>query len=174
LDGVVGVGFRTRVSSFTDQSVVPLVEDIASQKIALAHSYDLNNSAPNGFSLKYNTTFVIMKQDYTLSELSLDSLNGVGSVGIVNSGVGNPYPTISLPACTTGIVIVTYQQDGSTQGGIVMMPWGISSLALPVTFGGNPAGQNWVTTDIRQVTVSGITYQAKLSLWNSNENSVAG
>jgi len=174
LDGVVGVGFRTRVSSFTDQSVVPLVEDIASQKIALAHSYDLNNSASNGFSLKYNTTFVIMKQDYTLSELSLDSLNGVGSVGIVNSGVGNPYPTISLPACTTGIVIVTYQQDGSTQGGIVMMPWGISSLALPVTFGGNPAGQNWVTTDIRQVTVSGITYQAKLSLWNSNENSVAG
>ena len=173
-DGVVGVGFRTRVSSINEQSVVPLVEDIASQKIALVHSYDLNNSGPNGFSLKYNTTFVVMKQDYTLSELSLGSLNGAGSVGIVSSGVGNPYPTISLPTCTTGIVIVTYQQDGSTQGGIVMMPWGINSLALPVTFGGNPAGQNWVTTDIRQVTVGGIAYQAKLSLWSSNGNGVAG
>ena len=54
------------------------------------------------------------------------------------------------------------------------MPWGINSLALPVTFGGNPAGQNWVTTDIRQVTVGGIAYQAKLSLWSSNGNGVAG
>ena len=46
------------------------------------------------------------------------------------------------------------------------MPWGVNSLAFPVTFGGNPAGQNWVTTDIRQVTIDGIAYQAKLELWN--------
>jgi hypothetical protein len=47
-----------------------------------------------------------------------------------------------------------------------MMPWGISSLAFPVTFGGNPVGQDWVATDIRQVIIGGIAYQAKLALWN--------
>jgi hypothetical protein len=39
-------------------------------------------------------------------------------------------------------------------------------LAFPLTFGSNPVGQEWVTTDIRQVTIGGIAYQAQLSLWN--------
>jgi hypothetical protein len=162
LDGIVGVGYHTRDSS-TDQYVVPIVQDMASQEVALAHNYDLNNSNPAQYSLKYNATFVISTEDYTLSELSLGSPS---SQGIVTSGVGNPYPSIPLPTCTTGILIVTYQQEGSTQGGVVMMPWGISSLAFPVTFGGNPHGQVWVATDIRQVTIGGIAYQAKLALWN--------
>ena len=162
LDGVVGVGYFTHGSA-TDQYVVPIVQDMASQEVTLAHNYDLNNSGPAGFSLKYNATFVISTEDYTLSELSLGSPS---SQGIVTSGVGNPSPIIPLPACTTGILIVTYQQEGSTQGGVVMMPWGVSSLAFPVTFGGNPQGQDWVATDIRQVTIGGIAYQAKLSLWN--------
>ena len=46
------------------------------------------------------------------------------------------------------------------------MPWGVSSLAFPVTFGGNPTGQGWVATDMRQVTIGGVAYQAKLGLWN--------
>ena len=162
LDGVVGVGYFTHGSA-TDQYVVPIVQDMASQEVTLAHNYDLNNSGPAGFSLKYNATFVISTEDYTLSELSLGSPS---SQGIVTSGVGNPSPIIPLPACTTGILIVTYQQEGSTQGGVVMMPWGVSSLAFPVTFGGNPQGQDWVATDIRQVTIGGIAYQAKLALWN--------
>jgi hypothetical protein len=162
LDGVVGVGYFTHGSA-TDQYVVPIVQDMASQEVTLAHNYDLNNSGLAGFSLKYNATFVISTEDYTLSELSLGSPS---SQGIVTSGVGNPYPSIPLPTCTTGILIVTYQQEGSAQGGVVMMPWGISSLAFPVTFGGNPVGQEWVATDIRQVIIGGIAYQAKLALWN--------
>ena len=170
LDGIVGVGYHTRDSS-TDQYVVPIVQDMASQEVALAHNYDLNNSNPAQYSLKYNATFVISTEDYTLSELSLGSPS---SQGIVTSGVGNPYPSIPLPTCTTGILIVTYQQEGSTQGGVVMMPWGISSLAFPVTFGGNPQGQDWVATDIRQVTIGGIAYQAKLALWNTSGYQVTG
>jgi len=165
LAGVEGVGYYTHCTS-TDQYVVPIVQDIGSQQTALAHSYDLNNSNPAPSSLKYNVTFVISKTDYTLSQLSLDSSSSTNIVGIVTSGVGNPYPVITLPSYTTGILIITYQQEDSMQGGVIMMPWGVRSLAFPVTFGGNPAGQNWVTTDIRQVTIDGIAYQAKLELWN--------
>jgi hypothetical protein len=35
-----------------------------------------------------------------------------------------------------------------------------------VVFGGDPTGQEWVATDIRQVTVNGVAYQAKLALWS--------
>ncbi len=86
-------------------------------------------------------------------------------VGTLTSGNGNSYPSISLPSYTTGILIVSYQEN-STQGGIEMMPWGIGSLAFPVSFGGNPQGQVWVATDIRQITVGGVAYQAKLELWS--------
>lgn len=164
MDGLVGVGYHSRVSSI-DQYVVPIVQDFASNEVALAHNYDLNNSNPQTSSLKYNATFVIMKQDYTLNEMSLGSPNSPGLVGTLTSGNGNSYPSISLPSYTTGILIVSYQEN-STQGGIEMMPWGIGSLAFPVSFGGNPQGQVWVATDIRQITVGGVAYQAKLELWS--------
>lgn len=165
LAGVAGIGYLTHDST-SSQYVVPIIEDMGSQRIALAHSYDLNNSLQASATLKYNATFVISKNDYTLSQLSLDT-NSSGVVGTVTSGIGNPYPVITLPTYTSGILIVTYQLEGSPQGGVVMMPWGVSSLAYPVTFGGTPTGQDWVTTDMRQVTVNGIAYQAKLELWSS-------
>jgi hypothetical protein len=47
-----------------------------------------------------------------------------------------------------------------------MMPWGISSLGFSVIFGGNPENQEWVATDVRQVIVNHVAYQAKLALWS--------
>ncbi len=168
MDGLEGVGYHTRVSAI-DQYVVPIVQSMASQDVALANSYDINNTGPQGFNLKYNATFIILKQDYTVSELSLESVSNQS--GTVSSGSGNPFPLVSLPTGTTGILMVTYQSSVA-QGGIVLMPWGVSSLAFPVTFGGNPTGQEWVSTDIRQVTIGGVAYQAKLALWNINGNQV--
>jgi len=167
-DGIVGVGFHTSDIA-TNQNVDPVLTDMGSQQVALAHSYDLNNSGPAGSSLQYNATFVILKEDYTLGELSLGSGGNTGLVGTVISGVGNPYPIVTMPACTAGILIVTYQQS-STQGGIILMPWGMSSLAFPVTFGGNPQQQEWVTTDMRQVMVDNVAYQAKLSFWSTQQS----
>ena len=141
---------------------------MSTQRIALANSYDINNTSPSPLSLKYNSTFVISKTDYTLSQLTLDVSNGQNITGTTKSGLGNPYPSITLPSYTTGILIVTYQIEGSTDGGIILMPWGISSLGFPVTFGHIPSAADWVTTDIRQVTVDGIAYQAKLELYNQH------
>jgi hypothetical protein len=84
---------------------------------------------------------------------------------MVNYGEGYPYGVIKLPTGTSGILIITYRKSAN-EGGIVMMPWGLGSLAFPLTFGGNPTGQEWVATDMRQVLVSGVTYQAKLALWS--------
>jgi hypothetical protein len=167
MDDIVGVGYHTRVSS-TDQYVVPIVQDIASQEVALAHNYDLNNSLPNGSPLRYNATFVILTEDYTLSALSLGSSSSVTNI----TTPGNTSPTVFLPTYANGILIVTYQQENSTQGGVVMMPWGVNSLAFPVTFGGNPQHQEWVATDMRQVMVGNVAYQAKLSLWSTQETQV--
>jgi hypothetical protein len=55
-----------------------------------------------------------------------------------------------------------------------MMPWGLSSMAFPVVFGGSTTNRDWIATDLRQVVVSGITYQAKLALWSLKGHQVIG
>ncbi len=142
------------------------MQNMASHSVALANSYDFNNSGQAGLIMKYNVTCVISTQDYSLSELSLGSTSSPGLVGTVVSGEGNPYPTISMPTATTGILIVTYQQT-ATQGGVVVMPWGVSALSFQVNYGGNPSRQEWVATDLRQVMIGDVAYQAKLSLWST-------
>ena len=170
-DGIVGVGYLTSDSS-TSQYVIPLVQDMGTQTVALAHNYDLNDSGPAGCSLNYNATFVILTQDYSLSDLSLGVNNSAGLVGTITSGSGNPYPTITMPTCTTGILIVTYQQS-PTQGGIVMMPWGINLLGISHEFWRKPQHQEYVSTDMRQVMIGNVAYQAKLSFWSYQQIAVA-
>jgi hypothetical protein len=94
----------------------------------------------------------------------LDQSSAVGNV-FYDSSSGQNYSSVNLPN-NDGILIVTYKGTSSGQYGLVLVPWGLSSLGVPLTFGGNPAGQEWVTTDIRQVNVGGISYQAKLEMWN--------
>jgi hypothetical protein len=54
------------------------------------------------------------------------------------------------------------------------MPWGISSMAFTITFGDNMFGREWVATDIREVMVSNVVYQAKLALWSLQGYPVTG
>jgi hypothetical protein len=35
-----------------------------------------------------------------------------------------------------------------------------------MVFGGDSSKQEWVATDMRQVMINGIAYQAKLALWS--------
>jgi hypothetical protein len=170
--GLVGVGFHERVSA-TDEYVVPMVEDMATQTVLLAHNYDLNASGPAGATLKYNATFVLLSEDYTLRELPLGNPGVPSLVGAITSGAGNPYAELTLPYSNSGILIVTYQKS-TGEGGVVVMPWGISSLAFPVTFGGDPQDQEWVATDMRLVTINHVTYQAKLAVWQYSTNLVTG
>jgi hypothetical protein len=165
LAGLVGTASYQRASS-QDQYVVPMINDVSQQKVLLAHNYDLNSYSSLASTLKYNATFVVLTENFGLREMPLGSPD---TTGTITSGSGNPYVNVTIPTYTPGILIVSYQQvDNPTKGGIALMPWGISSLSYPVTFGGDPQKQDWVATDIRQITVNHVAYQAKLSVWVYN------
>jgi hypothetical protein len=163
MGGLVGIGHYERSTSPAEY-VVPLVKDVQNQQALLAHNFDINASGPNGANLKYNATYALFTEDYTLRELPLNSSSDLSKSGIITSWVGNPDVTITLPP-DIGILVVTYAKS-QFEGGVVLMPWGLSSLAYSVSFGGNSQAQEWVATDLRQVSVSKISYQVKLALWS--------
>jgi hypothetical protein len=166
LSGLTGLGYYQRVSS-NQQYVVPFVNDFASGSIVLGHSYDLHNFGPPNADLTYNATFVILTEDFTLRELPIS--NATGDVNYPNGAYGN----LTIPTTNPGILVITYRKS-ATEGGIVLMPWGTSSLAFPTVFGDNISGKEWIATDIRQVIVNNVAYQAKLALWSLQGPQVIG
>jgi hypothetical protein len=172
LNGLVGVGYSERVSS-PNQYVVPFIEDISEGRVLIGHSYDIQRFAAPATELKYNASFVFLSEDFTFREMPLEH-----SVGMVNYSDPDSDPSIygvlNIPTSNPGILLITYQLTNSPTGGIVMMPWGLSALSFPVTFGGDPTSQDWVATDMRQVTVGGVAYQAKLAIWSLEGYQVNG
>jgi hypothetical protein len=161
LSGLIGVGYYQHVA-YRGNYVVPFVSDFEKREVIIAHSYDVHGGS-NPAEIAYNATFVLLTEDFTLREIPME--NSTGKVGKINYGEGKPYKTITIPTYNPGILIITYRKSAQ-DAGIILMPWGISSMAFPVTFGETPSGKEWVATDIRQVLVNNIAYQAKLSLWS--------
>jgi hypothetical protein len=167
LGGLIGVGYHERVSS-EYQYVIPFVDNLSEGRVLIAHSYDVQYFGPPVAEVKYNASFVFLAEDFTLREMPLEN-----SAGHVNYGDGSPYEVVNIPTDNPGILIVTYKKSAN-EGGIVMMPWGISSLSFPVVFGGDSSKQEWVATDMRQVTVGGIAYQAQIAVWSLQGYQVKG
>jgi hypothetical protein len=155
LYGLKGMGFYVHVSEGFSDSVVPLVESFADGTVNIAHSGAVGGPV-SSYSLSYNASYVILTKDYTLRPVALND-----AVGVVDSE--SDFPSVTLPV-DEGILVLTYKNEFGNCG-IALAPWGLSALAYPVTFGGNPAGYDWVTTDFRQVTIGEISYMAKLALW---------
>jgi hypothetical protein len=160
LDGVTGVGYY-EPNPVGNQSVVPFLDPLSTQNVALANSADVPSTSSNANTLNYNTTFILESQNYAIQETLLGASNPSGSV---TSGAGNLPATISMGSYTPGILVIAYSNSGNS--GVALMPWGFSSLGFSLNFGGTPINQGWVTTDLRQVQINGISYQAKLSLWS--------
>jgi hypothetical protein len=158
LGGLNGVGYHTRDNA-DNNYIIPFVGNASERTVLIAHSWDVHEFDPPVADVKYNATFVIFTEDFSLREVPLDN-----ATGMVNYGEGYPYGEITLPESNPGIVIATYRKGN--YGGVAMMPWGFSSLGFPITFGGDSSKQEWVATDMRQVLVNGIAYQAKLALWS--------
>jgi hypothetical protein len=170
LSGLMGVGYHERVTS-DKQYIVPFIDDLALRRVLIAHSYDVHYFGPPNAELSYNATFVLLTEDFTLREMPME--NSTGKIGKVNYGVGWPYGVVTIPTYNPGILVITYRKS-ATEGGIILMPWGMSSMAFPVTFGEDPSSKEWVATDIRQVLVNNIAYQAKLALWSLEGYRVIG
>lgn len=161
LSGLIGMGYYEHVTHDSSY-VIPLVSDFDKKEIAITHSYDVQGHGDSA-EVSYNATFLLLTEDFTLREMPLSNCTGK-----INSGMGQPYYTISIPTDTPGILLITYKKSPN-ESGVVLMPWGLSSLAFSVAFGENPlrnAINEWVATDVRQVIVNDIAYQAKLGLWS--------
>ena len=169
LSGLEGVGYYEH-ATYENSYVVPFIADLEERRVLIAHSFDVHGGSDPA-EIAYNATFVLLTEDYTLREMPME--NSTGKIGKINYGEGKPYQNITIPTYNPGILIISYRKSAQ-ETGVVMMPWGISSMAFPVTFGDDPFGKEWVATDIRQVIVNRIAYQAKLALWSLEGYGVIG
>jgi len=161
LSGLIGVGYHEHVTN-DENYVIPFISDFEEREVIIAHSYDVHGG-DNPAEITYNATFVLLTEDFTLREMPME--NSTGKTGKINYGEGKPFKNITIPTYNPGILVITYRKSAQ-ETGVVLMPWGISSMAFPVTFGEDPSGKEWVATDMRQVIVNSIAYQSKLALWS--------
>jgi len=170
--GLVGMGYYSKVL-YNTSYVIPLVSSIENETAILAHSWDVTGEGDSDAALYYNATFIVLAADFNFLEMRLSNSTG-SAAGLLLSGQVPElaYDTLTLGTHSSGILVVSYSAGAET--GIVVMPWGLSSLAFPVTFGGDPSSRNWVAVDLRQVMVGGIAYQAKLSVWSFGMYQVSG
>jgi hypothetical protein len=170
--GLVGTGYHERVSGDT-QYVLPLIDSFEDRRVLLVHSYNVHDFGPPESSVFFNATFVLLTEDFTLREMPMENSTGKLGKVVYGQGTEKTYETLTIPTYNPGILIITYQSNN--EYGVVLMPWGISSMAFPVTFGSTyPFDKEWVVTDIRQVLVNSIVYQARLSLWSLKGYGVIG
>jgi hypothetical protein len=167
LSGMSGVGFLEH-PMYSTTSVVPIISSFKDRTILLAHSYGLNSQGYNG-NVTY-TAALLRAKDFIPTTLGNGQSTAKG-VLYLDSSPSHPSDTISLDPNTFGVIMVAYSKS-ALESGIVFMPWGISSLDFSVTFGDPNTSQNWVATDMRQVLINGVTYQAKLALWESKVSGV--
>jgi hypothetical protein len=159
LNGVAGVGCYEQTATGSKR-VIPFLTPLSAQNMTLAHSDDVPTTSGSSNPLFYNSTFIMTSQNYALQQTKLGTPNPFGNV---TSGGGHSYVSLSMGSYTPGILAVAYNYTSSS--GITMVPWGFGS-GFSVTFGGNPGNQGWVSTDMRQVQINGVSYQATLSLWS--------
>jgi hypothetical protein len=169
LGGLKGVGYYSHdVLDGYPQFIVPFIGNFENGTIIIAHSWDVHNytqtPVPNVF---YNATFLVLTEDFNLRQVQI-----VNSTGQLNYGKGNPYATTQVPASESGILFISYRWGN--RFGTVMMPWGIGVLGVSVTLGGDPSGYSFVATELRQVTVNGISYQVKLAVWRLEDSKISG
>jgi hypothetical protein len=167
LGGLVGMGYR--IHSGEGDYVVPFVDSFEDGKVLIAHSYAVDETSLPNSAVFYNSTFVLLTEDFALREMPV--LLGTGKV-VYGSGSDKEYGNLTIPTHNPGILVVTYNTNDGR--GATLMPWGISSLAFSVTFGGDPAQQDWVATDVRQVTIGGVAYQVQIAVWSLDGYQVMG
>jgi hypothetical protein len=168
--GLVGMGFQQRTKD-DGQYIVPFVDSFKDGELFLAHSYNVHEDEHPEATVFFNVTYVLLTEDFTLREMPVIT---DGNKVVYGHGTDQTFGNVTISTHNPGILIISYKTQGVNKDGVVLMPWGISSLAFPVTFGGDPSQQEWVATDMRQVTVGGIAYQAKIAVWSLEGYQVIG
>ena len=158
LSGLLGLGYYSHRTFDRGAGVMPFVVDYEKGKVYLAHSWDVQDQGTPVPAYTFNATFFILTEDFDFQEWPI-----ANSTGILNYGNKN-YEITTLPVAHPGFLLITYWNGG--EYGMSIMPWGIGTLAVSTLFGGNPAGNVWTATDLRQVTVDQMAYQAQITCWS--------
>jgi len=159
LSGLSGLGHYSHRTYTKGAGVMPFVVDYEEGKVYLAHSWDVHDQGVPVPAYAFNATFFILTEDFDFQEWPI-----ANSTGILNYGVKN-YEITTLPVGHPGFLLVTYRVS-AIEYGMSIMPWGIGALAVSTLFGDNPTGNVWTATDLRQVTVDSLAYQAKITCWS--------
>jgi len=163
LGGLYGVGYLSREIITKAGNIIPFIESYENGTILLAHKWGKNDPGEEcQGALQFNATFYILPENF--APIKVDILN---KTELVNYGQGKPYYAVQIPLEARndpGFLVVSYWRGN--EYGMVVMPWGIGTIGISVVFGDNPSGKEWVATDMRQVVVGDISYQATLALWS--------
>ena len=178
LGGLRGVGYLSRETVTKAGNIIPFIESYEDGTILLAHKWGKNDPGEEcQGALHFNATFYVLPDNF--SPIKSDVLNLTGGPWLVNYGQKKPFYAVQIPPEArneAGFLVVTYwrEDESAYEYGMVVMPWGIGTIGISVIFGDNPSGKEWVATDIRQVLVNNIAYQAKLALWSLTGYQVIG
>jgi hypothetical protein len=165
--GLYGIGYASREVITNSGNIIPFAENYTNGTVLLAHKWGKNDPGSNVSALNFNATFYLLPDNF--SPIQVDILN---STQVVNFGQGKPFYAVQIPTSNVGFLIVTYWSGNNY--GMVVMPWGIGVIGLSAVSGDNPNGKEWVATNMRQVLVGDIAYQAKLALWSLQGYQVIG
>ena len=166
--GLKGTGYKSRETITSAGNIIPFIENYEDGTVLLAHKWGKNDPGEEcQGALHFNSTFYVLPDSFSPIPCEIEN-----SSGLVNYGQGKPYQSITIPTSNPGFLVVGYCKGN--EYGMVVMPWGIGTIGVSVVFGDNPSGKEWVATDIRQVLVNKIAYQAKLALWSLEGYQVIG
>jgi hypothetical protein len=160
LGGINGVGYLTSNTISNDEFIIPLIEDYDEGKLIFAHSWEILFPGQPA-EVKYNATFYILTSDFQLQPFDLNCS------GHLNSGYGFPFTRTQIPSSEVGLLVISYMKNPNQMGSIIL-PWGIGALGVSASFGTGfgSSGYDFVATELRQVTIDGISYQVKVSAWS--------
>jgi len=162
LGGITGVGYYTKNTCGTDrQFVIPLITNYTSGEVILAHAWDIFEDDSLHAEVQIKATFFILTSNFMFQEYDLEF-----TPANLNYGEGKPYYTTNVPASEVGLLVITYRKS-TNEVGTVILPWGVGTLGVSAKFdsGIAPSGYDFVATELRQVTIDGVSYQVKVSTW---------
>jgi len=162
LGGVNGVGYiSNRVDD--DTFIVPFIDGYEDGYLTLilAHSGEILNPAEDAIAY-YNASFYTLTSDFHLQRVKI-----ANSTGVLKAGTEQICNTTQIPASETGLLVISYLDDEEDKLGTIMVPLGIGALGLSLSYGSGLGSDDYdfVATELRQVTIDGISYQVKVSTW---------
>jgi hypothetical protein len=168
LGGLNGVGSYSPHDTLADNVyIVPLIEEFDNDNdgnitLTLVHSWDTIMDHPSGHAeVKFNSTFYVLTSDFRLQEFDLNCS------GNLNYG-SQDYATTEIPSSEVGLLVISYRKSATEMGSLIV-PWGVGALGVPASFAAgisSSSGYDFVATELRQVTIDGISYQVKVSTWS--------